>query len=393
MIQKLPTGNFSFLDNDHPLFSSLEAIHTIDDSKYGYIFEIDLDYPLHLHDLHVDLPFAAEHISNRLIPNLNDKKNYKILYKHLQLCLQHGLLLKKVHAIIRYEHSEWLRPFIEMNTELRKISTNPSERDHMKLMNNSIFGKSMENVLGRSNYKIFGEKDIKKMIKCVDSPGFVSEFIINESLVLLEMKKKAITFNKPVYTGFVILELSKTWFYNLIYNVIKPKFKDCILSYIDTDSCVFETSVDPYKTMLDNPQHFDLSVYPPEFFGYSTHNKGVLGTFKDEFAKAKDGKMDLITKFTALRAKCYSVVSLGAAMKKCKGVKKKELAGFTHEDFMKTHNDVGMDVTQQTFRSKNHRMYTVESKMVGILSNKDSKRSTAVEHLTTPLGYKRNSDN
>ena len=172
MIQKLPISDFEeILIEDFK-----DDILNIDDSKYGilflinfafaklvgYIFEVDLEYPLDLHDKHIDLPFAPEHVNNKLIPNLNDKKNYKIHYKHLQICLENGIFIFKsiafamqiglkiikIHKIIRFLHSEWLKPFIELNTEIRKNTNNKSEKDLAKLMNNSIFGKSMENILG-----------------------------------------------------------------------------------------------------------------------------------------------------------------------------------------------------------------------------------------------------
>jgi hypothetical protein len=245
MIQMLPEGDFEFL-NDLKVKYYLENVEELfkfaDKYNIGFILEVDLEYPITLHELHIDLPFAPEHLDGKLSPNFFDKKNYKIHIKHLKLCLKHGLLLKNIHKIISFSQKEWLKPFIEKNTLIRKVTKNASEKDQAKLMNNSIFGKSMENILGRPNFKLMGKNDIKKIIKYLQSPDFLTEFIINENMVLLEMQKKTIVFDKPTYTGFTILELSKCWLYELIYDVIKPNFANATLSYIDTDSCIFETS-------------------------------------------------------------------------------------------------------------------------------------------------------
>ncbi len=137
------------------------------------------------------------------------------------------------------------------------------------------------------------------------------------------MKKKQITFNKPIFTGFAILELSKVWFYEMVYNVILKEFKDVNIAYVDTDSCVFETSSDPYVMMGKHDKFFDMSVYPKSFFAYNDTHKGQLGTFKDEFAKYTDNdgidKVNVITEFTALRSKCYSLKTLKDKVSKCKG--------------------------------------------------------------------------
>lgn len=177
----------------------------------------------------------------------------------------------------------------------------------------------------------------------------------------------------------------------MIYNVIKPNFKDCTISYIDTDSCIFETSEDPYEQMKKNEDYFDLSVYPTSFFAYSDKNKGKLGTFKDEFAQDKDGNLNLILDFVALRSKCYSVNTLENVMKKCKGISKNEIEKFTHLDFLNANlNNYDLNVVQNTFRSKKHRLYTISTEIKGAISNKDDKRMQIDEIYTVPLGYKEN---
>ena len=120
-----------------------------EDSDKGYIFEVDLEYPKHLHELHSDRPFLPERMKTnkykKLACNLYDKNNYVVHIKTLKRALNHGLILKKVHRVIQFNQEAWLKEYIDMHTELRKKTHNDFEKDFFKLMNNSVFGKTMEN--------------------------------------------------------------------------------------------------------------------------------------------------------------------------------------------------------------------------------------------------------
>ena len=121
-----------------------------EDSDKGYIFEVDVKYPRRLHDLHSDLLFLPKRTKTdkwkKLVFNLRNKKKYVVHIRSLKKALNYGLKLKKVHRIIEFNQESWLKPYIDMNTELRKIVKNDFEKDFFKLMNNSVFGKTMENV-------------------------------------------------------------------------------------------------------------------------------------------------------------------------------------------------------------------------------------------------------
>ena len=233
---------------------------------------------------------------------------------------------------------------------------------------------------------MYGENELEKVISKLSDPNFLGEYLINEWLVLLEFKKKAVIFDKPIYTGFSILEISKAQFYALIYDVIKKYFSNATIAYIDTDSCIFETDEDPYKTMQKHSEHFDMSVFPENFFCYSEENKGKLGTFKDEFAKMKNGNLNVVCEFLALRSKCYIVNTLEDKTMKCKGVKKDTLYKLTMNDF-KAATQNPLTLTQKTFRSKKHKIYTVETKLNNIVSNDDKKRVKIDNNLTVPYGH------
>jgi hypothetical protein len=253
MSQPLPEGEFVFLGKEEIsfYFENIELLFDFN-SEYGYILEVDLDYPAELFDQHVDLPFAPEHYKEKLSPNFYNKKNYKLHYRNLELYLRFGLKLVKIHKLLKFKQSQWLKEFIDFNTEIRKKSSNVLEKDQAKLMNNSVFGKTMENIIGRPNYKLFGKNDIKKVLKHLSKSEYKSEHIISSDLVLLEFEKKTILFDKPIYIGFSILELSKWWLYTLIYDVIKPNFSNSCISYIDTDVAFSVGGISSIMTCSDS---------------------------------------------------------------------------------------------------------------------------------------------
>ena len=116
----------------------------------GYLLEVDVKYPEELHDLHNDLPFMCEKMEinkvTKLAPNLYDKKNYVIHIEALNQALKHGLILEMFHCMIEFDQSAWLKPYIDFNTQLRTQAKNNFKKDFFKLMNNSVFGKMMENI-------------------------------------------------------------------------------------------------------------------------------------------------------------------------------------------------------------------------------------------------------
>jgi hypothetical protein len=231
----------------------------------------------------------------------------------------------------------------------------------------------MENVFGRKNYKLINQIEGGKILKMTRDSKFKNEFILTDNLVLLEMEKKAIIFDKPIYIGFSILELSKLHMYKIHYDLMKKKYEEkAILMYMDTDSLVYEIETeDVYDDLRGIGGSFDLSVYPSNFKIHDKINKGVLGTLKDEFASFElNNKMYLncITHFTCLRSKSYSLKTLSdQVVKKCKGVVKAELNNIKYEEFSKCNNEGGViRVKQLTFKTANHKIYTVECEKDGI---------------------------
>ena len=136
----------------------------------------------------------------KLILDLLPKKNYKVYYKNLEYYLKLGVEVTKVHRILTFDENPFLKEYIDLNTELRKNSKNDLEKDLFKLMNNAIFGKSMENVLNRSNIKLLNNNP-EKLLKLIKQPNFQNAYQISNRLALVESKPIKTTFIKPIYMG------------------------------------------------------------------------------------------------------------------------------------------------------------------------------------------------
>ena len=376
MSEKLPTHGFKWLTSGEMenLFNN-QIVQVWE--KTPCILEVDLIYPEELHDLHNDYPLCPERVDcnkvEKLIPNLRDKKNYVIHYKNLMQCLRLGMKLKKIHRGVKFVESAFMKSYIDMNTNLRTQAKNNFEKDFYKLMNNSVFGKTMENIRNRVDVKLVNTEE--KFKKLVAKPNFKSRKIFNENLISVHMKKTSLTMNKPVYLGMCILELSKTVMFDFHYNYMKPKYGNKTkLLFTDTDSFLYEIQTeDFYKDISgDVRDRFDTSEYPENHpSGIPTGiNKKVLGKFKDEVA----GK--IIKEFVGLRAKLYSFkMEDGAENKRCKGIKKQVVKEtITHEDY-KTCLTTGKEILrkQNILRSYDHEVYTEEVNKIA-LSATDDKR-------------------
>ena len=190
MSQKLPVNGFEW-GEDLLKFNASFLKNYDENSDKGYILEVDVEYPKNLRKLHSDLPFLPERMKinkcNKLVCTVQDKENYVVHIRALKQALNHGLILKKVHRVIQFNQEAWLKPYIDMNTELRKEAKNEFEKDFFKLMNNSVFGETMENVRNHRDVKIV--KTNEKRNKLVSEPNYHTTKHISENLLTKEMKK------------------------------------------------------------------------------------------------------------------------------------------------------------------------------------------------------------
>ena len=393
MSEKLPVHSFKWMTNKEieNLFNN-QIVQVW--NKNPCILEVDLIYPEELHDLHNDYPLCPERVEcdrgvKKLIPNLRHKNNYVIHYKNLMQCLRLGMKLKKIHRGIKFIEAAFLKPYIDKNTSLRAQAKNNFEKDFFKLMNNSVFGKTMENIRNRVNVKLVDAGEQFK--KLAAKPNYNSRKIFNENLVSVHMKKTSLTMNKPVYLGMSILDLSKIIMFDFHYKYIKPKYgKQAKLLFTDTDSFLYEIQTeDFYKDISgDVKDRFDTSDYPENHpSGIPTGiNKKVLGMFKDEAA----GKV--IKEFVGLRAKLYSYkMDEGKENKRCKGIKKNVVEkSITHEDY-KTCLQTGKEQLrrQNIIRSYEHVLYTEEVNKIALSAADDKRYLLKDSYDTLAWGHRR----
>ena len=200
----------------------------------------------------------------KLIPTLSRKKNYVLHYRNLQLYLSLGLKLKKVHRVLEFDQSPRLGQYVNFNTQKRTGAKNAFEKDFSKLLNNSVFGKTMENIRKRVDVRLV--TDQKKLSKLVSKPTYVNSKIFNEDLVAVHKIKETLTLDRPAYVGMCILDLSKRLMYDFHYNYIKSRYgKKNKLLFTDTDSLCYEIETeDIYKELWEDKNLFGNSDYPKE---------------------------------------------------------------------------------------------------------------------------------
>ena len=205
-----------------------------------------------------------------------------------------------------------------MNTELRKASKNDFEKDLFKLMNNSVFRKTMENIRKYRDIKLVTTD--KERSKLVSEPNYHTINLISERLSIIEIKKAKVKVNKPIYLGLSILESSKTLMYEFCHDYMKPKYvNDVRLCYMGTDSFVINIKTNDFYRDIANDvkSRFDTSNYEVNRPLPTGKNKKFIGLMKDELG----GK--IITELVTLRPKTYSYLTDdGKEDKKAKGTKK-----------------------------------------------------------------------
>ena len=198
MSEPLPTGGFHWVDVDPDEISKLTNF-----SEKGYLLEVDIHYPRELHNYHNDLPFMCERMVigrvEKLVPNLYYKKRYVIHIRALDQALKHGLMLERIHRAIEFKQSAWMKQYIDFNTKLRTAATNDFEKDFYKLMNNAVFGKTMENIRKHRNIKLVTNREA--YLKAVMKSNFKSGVRFSSNLMGCEMGKIKVVMNKPVYLG------------------------------------------------------------------------------------------------------------------------------------------------------------------------------------------------
>ena len=238
----------------------------------------------------------------KLVPYPYYKKRYVIHIRALEQAIKQGLVLERIHRVIEFTQLAWMKEYIDFNTILRTAATNDFEKDFYKLMNNLVFGKTMENIRKHRNIKLV--TNCEAYLKAVMEPNFKSGTLFGTNLMGCEMGKIKVVMNKPVYLGQATLDLTKIVMYEFHYDYMKRKYSNnsVTLCYRDTDSLIYDIETDDfYKDIAEDVKdRFDTSGYNPDRPLPVGLNKKVIGLMKDELGGG------IMTEFVTLRPKMYT---------------------------------------------------------------------------------------
>ena len=379
MTQPLPVCGFSWLNK-----YGLEEWREI-----PCILEVDIDIPEELHDKFNDFPPLPEKVEmngvNKLIPNLWNKRKIVVHKRALIQALELGCVLKKVWRGLQFRERPWLKEFIELNTKLRQEAKTQFGKDFFKLMSNSVFGKTMENLRNRKTIELVESE--KRFLKLAAKSNYSHSTRFAENLLGVHMKKTVIYFDKPVYVGQAILDISKTLMYDFHYNYVMKKWPEAQLCFTDTDSLLYKIETEDLFEDIseDVAEKFDTADFaedhPKVLDGtLKRMNKKVLGMMKDETAGRQ------IEDFVGLGAKCYSILEADREKKRCKGIKKGTIKRMSHKDWVTCLQSEKTLMKQMTcFRSKKHEISTVVLNKIA-LTAEDDKRVILADGIST-LAY------
>ena len=409
----LPHSKFCWVE-DLSVFTRDFILGLDEEGEWGYTLEVDLGYPEHLHHSTADFPLAPEtgeitqdmlsdfmktlyhalnpnqtyKTSQKLLLTQYDRKHYFVHYAVLKFYLAMGLTLDKVHRVIKYKQKAWLKEYIDFNSKHRALSQNDFDKDYYKLKNNALFGKTMEDVRKRINYKLV--TDDYKVDKLARSPLFYDRDIITEDITGVHMLKAKVTLNKPVFVGQAVLDYSKLEMYHLYYKILPqcPLIKQLHLVGGDTDSFFLTIATDIDITLSDVfnslAQHIDTSNYPPSHRLYSAVNKAKLGCFKDETAGQTLEEMIL------LRPKMYSMKykDSDTSIKRAKGISKHIVKKqIKHDMYREAFEEKKTTRVQMTIlRSQQHTIQTTTFNKRA-LSAWEDKRLWLNENESLPHGH------
>ena len=393
MSQPLPVGEFTWMSEEE-LKNWKNFVET---EGRGCILEVDLIYPEELHDSHNDFPLAPEILMlgsvEKLTQSLGNKKGMVLHGRNLELFLSLGMKLKTIRRGIKFSEKPFMKCYIDKNTELRAKGKTKFEKEFFKLMNNSVFGKTMENLRKRVSIELV--KDAEKAEKLVNKSNFVEMKIFDEFLIAVKMRKTRVVMNKPIYAGMTTLDLSKLLMFNFHYGYVKKKWDKVSVVYTDTDSLVLEIETEDFFADIaaDVPEWFDTNDFPADHpavlngMPIVLENKKKIGLMKDECGGL------IMTEFVALKPKLYSFL-LEANEKimekqKAKGVKKCMIKkSLRHANFVKCLMTGKNQMRKQTlFRSREHHLFTENMTKIA-LSAADDKRIVLENGIDTlALGH------
>ena len=385
-VQKLPYDKFRWASKEETADIDWSAIETGGDE--GFILEVDLEYPEELHDIHESLPLAPDnveiteaklspfamdtmrglgikrHKATKLTGTFETKRHYVVHFKTLQFYLRQGLTLKRVRRAMAFRQKDWLRPYIEMTTRMRAECASDFLKRLYKLFSNAVYGKFLQNA--RNFLDCHVVRSFVALSRHTSSPRFMAFRVLDADTVAVFMKKADVTLDKPYAVGFTILELSKTHVFQQYYDVFQPRLgghQNCSVAMSDTDSFILSFgSTDMMQSLSSLSDVMDFSNYPTEHPLYSTHNRGVLGRWKDECAD------NVLEEYAGVRSKVYSLRIRSAKTdaveqsSRCKGTTRAATKKLPFHKFKqcvtRTHVPHRVRTKQRRILARSHKLYT-----------------------------------
>ena len=401
MTQYLPKGDFQWVYDESELAEILSVLNSnidISEWQFGCYVEVDIDIPETVHDFLNEMPVAPEKLCppgtniEKLMMTLGPKRNYPVHWRTLQFYIQLGAVVTKIHKAVKFSQGPVFKQYIDSNTYFRSVSISEQNKIFYKLLNNSLYGKTVENLRKRLNLRLCN--NATKLMTYTSKASFRKSIKIDDDLISVLLNKENIFLNRPSYIGQAILDLSKLCMHELKYKILakyEARFK-CKISIVagDTDSFFLECRhVDVASKLIPAmiaDGHLDISNYDKSHPLYSNEIASVVCRFKDE-TKGR-GK---ILEGVFLCPKSYSILTTSHVpkeqnVKKAKGV---ILKGSTidHDSYLEAYNDsIVVNIPQTKIGSRNHQLFTFKSNKKA-LSCYDNKRRWLTKNKSVAYGH------
>ena len=266
-----------------------------------------------------------------------------------------------------------MKPYIDFNTERRKEATNEADKNLFKLLNNAVYGNTMENL--RKRIKVRVTTNEKDFLKYASRPTYINHNIFGKNFVVIHEKKELLTLNKPIFVGRTVLELSKLAMFEFYYDFLKKTCKNVKLLYMYTDSFIIEITDESFdEIMLENKEFFDLSIFSKDCKYYCDDNKKVPGKMKVEYGGT------VVLEFAASKPKSYTLIDVNNYEK---SIHKGHNSNFKSSEFKDVlFSKKVLRHTMKKIGSKNHKIYTQENDKIS-LSSFDDKRHILEDGINT----------
>ena len=441
MSQYLPEKNFQWvreelykdIEDDPEAFIEWLEDRYGDDKRKGCYVMCDIHAPPEIHDKTAYYPLAPESgniteeflseyqkemhrnagskhdpKSPLLLQTLLPKKRYVTYYKNLLFYLKKGMKITKIYKVMEFDEAKVMEPSIAINQAEREKANNDADKNSWKTLNNSSFGKTLENQQNYTEEKFVNNgEDFNKVVR---DPGFDGYVFHSDNLMIAKLKHSSFAFNKPIYLGATITELAKLHMYEFFYDVLCDHFgwENVHLCMTDTDSLLVEVVIPKEKTDANEDwdiydeinliqDKYDCPIDTSAFSRTVIEERGIRGDHNKKigYFKSEVGS-SIISEFVGLRAKCYSytIQDDPEPHMRCKGTPKSAMElSIRHNNYLQCiwHNNMPENIRQHVsfskIQSKDHQIYSLSTSKVSLSCN-DSKRFIMEDNIhTLPYGH------